>query len=104
MEELDRDIAITSLKAMFNGNHFSICDFDKVAELLGVCVPSITKKRLGPLHCIRWGDMPDHVREYVFQVCCDLFDMPTTEFKLVRGQYRIVEPRKGIMKLLGGSQ
>lgn len=100
-EDLDNSIAITALKKMFNGSHFNICCFDQVAKMLCVIVPTRTRERLHPLHCIDWGDMPDEVRVFILETCEGLFHMPTMEFK--HDRYKLIEPKKGWrLRLLGG--
>ncbi|QDP52112.1 MAG: hypothetical protein Unbinned706contig1000_56 [Prokaryotic dsDNA virus sp.] len=46
------------IKKMFSGDHFSICDLDKLGEMMGVSVKSHQNyKFLSALHCVDFCDM-----------------------------------------------
>lgn len=53
-----------ALKTMFNKEkHFSICAFDRLAELAGVTVPNSERVALNALHCVSYADMPHGFKE-----------------------------------------
>ena len=65
-EEFGMVAVMTSLKHMFESSHFSICDVDKCAKVLGV-VPNRQKyEMLSLFHCIHWSEMSVDVRQEVF--------------------------------------
>lgn len=60
----ESDVVTIALKELFNGRHFSICDVDKIGEMIGTN-PSKHPgyKYLRALHCVDYSKMTDEVRE-----------------------------------------
>ncbi len=78
MNQIDTLVVREALKKMFQkSGHFSICDFDKIVEVLGILVPRETRNRLELLHCIDWTDMEPETRTWVASVIDSLFTDPT---------------------------
>jgi hypothetical protein len=50
------------IKKMFSGSHFSICDLDKLGDMLGVSVKAHKNYRfLSALHCVDFSDMDESI-------------------------------------------
>ncbi len=68
--------AAVALNKMFSGTHFSICDLDKLASLIGVQLGGLDYQALHNLHCVKWSDMPPMLREQVREKSIELLGLP----------------------------
>lgn len=50
---------------LYECRHFNICDFDKIAKMLGSDVGGNDYRALSLMHCIDWADMAPELREQV---------------------------------------
>ena len=48
---------------VFSGGHFSICDIDKLARLLGISPNQRIYSQLSAYHCIDFAEMSDREKE-----------------------------------------
>jgi hypothetical protein len=55
------------VSSLFSGSHFSICDFDNVAKLMGAPVNGSIYRQLRAYHCVEWADMTDREKELIQQ-------------------------------------
>ncbi len=60
-ESIDYVIAETALRNMLAKGHFCICTIDKVLTLLDRTPDQRAYKRLKPLHCIDYAQMPEEL-------------------------------------------
>lgn len=68
---------VQSLEHMFQTQrHFSICDVEKQAKVLGVMFPQEERDRLGLLHCIYWNEMAPELRN---EVCARVIEILSGE-------------------------
>lgn len=59
-------VAQVALNSLFEKRHFSICDLDKVMDLLGKGRRnSKVYKQLHALHCVNYEDMPDELKSQI---------------------------------------
>jgi len=65
MGTFEKQAIATSLKSMFNGNHFSICDFDQCCKIAKITPDKSTYDVLHALHCVNWTDMDSEFRREV---------------------------------------
>lgn len=80
------------LQKMFrDSSHFSICDFDKLMDLLGIIPPAETDKMLRTLHCVSWKDMEPAVRKWVGETIDALLTEP--EHLVARFEPKILSGR-----------
>jgi hypothetical protein len=111
MADLRQMSALTSLNAMMDKGYFSISTIDTVAQLLEVNARGTEAYRLlAPLHCVDFAKMPTELREAVpalIQECLGIAPV----FKFKTAQPEVIEvaptqdrPRRGFLRLLGGSQ
>ena len=84
MTEFQRMAAITVLKQMFAGGHFSICTVDKVIQITG-CIPPDPKdyQALSALHCVDWADMSQDLRNQVMLKTLQIFEQPGFDLELI---------------------
>lgn len=66
------------LRKMFEKDSFSICDFDAMAKLAGVHISTKDYEALRVLHCVKYGDMPQAVRQQLFDVVTGAICGPAT--------------------------
>ena len=67
LDNFHQQAATTSLKKMFEGTHFSICDLDNIVNLIG-CIPDKKDyQALRCLHCMKWEDMDQGLRDEVLK-------------------------------------
>lgn len=70
-------VAREALKKMFRPDGtFYVCDLKKVANVMGVIIPSDTMNKLECLHCISWRDMEPETRKWVAMTVDSLFTNP----------------------------
>lgn len=50
---------------LFGGNHFSICDFDKIASLMRLNVNKKIREQLSAYHCVNYSKMSDREKELI---------------------------------------
>ncbi|RLF87567.1 hypothetical protein DRN34_01500 [Thermococci archaeon] len=89
-----------SLHKMFAvGGHFSICDFDKQAKVMGVEVPKEERDRLCLFHCINWNEMNKELRD---EICARVVEVLTGE-RVELSKNEIIELFAGVdKKKIGG--
>lgn len=65
------EVAVTK---MLSGTHFSICDLDKLAKLLGrsTFMAGPDYHALSSLHCVDWADMGPELTQHVRSKCLEL--------------------------------
>lgn len=85
MNEFHKKAAITSLKKMFEGRHFSICTIDTLCKLTG-CIPDAKDyQALSALHCVNWSDMDSELREMVMLKVAQIFEKPGFDMQILGG-------------------
>lgn len=101
---LDDAIVATAIKKMLDKGWFDICTFNELVRMTGALVPSSVRARLRPLHCIQWNEMPDEVREWVWDAINEAFITGDRLPQLVieNGKAVLLTPRSRFKKLLGG--
>ncbi|KKL64721.1 hypothetical protein LCGC14_2162200 [marine sediment metagenome] len=107
MDEIDRRVAQTALKDMFERSHFNICTIDKIIQMTG-CIPDKQNyNRLSALHCIHWNTMEKDVRQWCFETTINLFDNTGFDLEMINGVLREknlieeAEASPGFFKKLG---
>lgn len=66
--DIKRDIVLTKLNVMFRGDHFDVCAITDCKDLLGPYLEMDAldcMQALKTLHCVKWRDMPIHIRKLV---------------------------------------
>lgn len=79
LTEFQQRAAAVALVKMLKGKHFSICDLDKLADLLGrkgACTGP-DYKALSNLHCVDYGDMGSDLTLQVRQKCVEILGLST---------------------------
>lgn len=76
LTEFQAQAAAVALVKMFKGRHFSICDLDELAKLIGVTLGGADYDALRNLHCVNWADMPEPLRNQVREKCVELLGLP----------------------------
>ena len=51
------------VKNLFGGRHFSICDVDDLAKLLGLSINGKVYRQMKAYHCVDFADMSDREKE-----------------------------------------
>ena len=65
-----------ALHKILHGTHFSICDLDKLAKLIGVPLGGKDYEALNGLHCVNWMDMPEGLRTQAREKVVELLGLP----------------------------
>lgn len=78
-----------ALHNLLHGRHFSICDLDKLAKLIGVQLGGKDYEALHGLHCVNWADMPEPLRTQAKEKVVELLGLPPLVIDA-----RKVEPRE----------
>jgi hypothetical protein len=73
MNAFTRSAVALGLRQLFEKPNFFISDLDTLMKLAGVHMPSAQYDALRVLHCMKWGDMPHHVRQGVMDQVVELF-------------------------------
>jgi hypothetical protein len=60
--EVKRLVVKTALDKLFTDNHFNVCTFDKVLEVLGRKCNTEAYKQLRALHCVDYAAMPEELK------------------------------------------
>lgn len=112
MSPLQLQITLASLNKMMRSSFFSICEIDRLGEMLGVPVRSTQAyKLLYPLHCMHWDQMPNEVREAVPGLIKECLGTPVSQFNVQTevvdlAVLKIVDPpvpfRQRILRLIKG--
>ena len=90
LSEFQQRAAAVALVNMLNGNHFSICQLDKLADLLGrkSACSGPDYKALSNLHCVDYADMGPELTMQVRQKSVEILGLVPTvvdaEFKEAR--------------------
>lgn len=59
LSKFQAEAAALCLKKMLNGSFFSICELDRIGEMMGVSAKQHEDySALHALHCVHWADMP----------------------------------------------
>lgn len=77
LTEFQQRAAALALVKMLRGKHFSICDLDKLADLLGrkADCTGPDYKALYNLHCVDYGDMGPEMAEQVREKCIEILGL-----------------------------
>ena len=62
-DEFNQLVIQRQVANLFGGKHFSICDVDNLAKLLGVCVNQRARRQLSAYHCTDFADMSDREKQ-----------------------------------------
>lgn len=65
-----------ALHKMLLGHHFSICDLDSLAKLVGVELGGKDYQALRGLHCMNWADIPEPLRTQAREKIVELLGLP----------------------------
>lgn len=109
LNELDRQIIITSLNNMVERDTFYLFKLEECMELACVSAPPEAMRRLRPLDCVRFSGMPDDVRSAVIEIITAIFrdgaGMPFDRlFDANSPEVPAGTPRRGLLqRMLGGS-
>lgn len=68
--------ANVALHNMLHGRHFSICDLDGLAKLIGKEIGGADYQALRGLHCVNWADMPEPLRTQAREKIVELLGLP----------------------------
>jgi hypothetical protein len=60
-----RMVVETTLKKLLDARHFSICELDKILEIIGSRQSGEAYKLLSALHCINYSDMNQELRDRI---------------------------------------
>lgn len=63
LTEFQAQAAGIALHNLLYKGHFSICDLDKIAKLIGKEIGGKDYEALSVMHCVNWGDMPEHLKQ-----------------------------------------
>ena len=77
LTEFQQRAAAMALVKMLKGKHFSICDLDKLADLLGrkAACAGPDYKALHNLHCVDYGDMEPELTQQVREKCVEILGL-----------------------------
>lgn len=108
MDDFKRETVAVALRELFEQGFFSICDFNKIAKLIGVHVDEETQKHLDALHCVHYSKMrPGFRRELAERVVKALDCDGIPEVRVTATGVEVVErPRLGFVRriLTGGGK
>ena len=76
LTQFQAQAANLALHKMLHGQHFSICDMDKLAKLIGVPLGGKDYEALHGLHCVNWMDMPEPLRTQAKEKVVELLGLP----------------------------
>ena len=65
INSLKLQAASTALTKILQAKHFSICDIDSIAKLMGCATGNEAYKILNTLHCVHYSDMPSELRQNI---------------------------------------
>lgn len=104
LSDFQKQAAISGLKHMlYESNHFSICEFDKLATLLGQQPGGKDYQALSLIHCHHWGDMEPAFREHVRGVIVGLLNVPLPPEQTIDVD-AVSLPKNTLRSLFGRSQ
>ena len=72
-------VAEIAIEQLFIKDYFSICDFDKIVDLIGIKVNKKDRATLYCLHCVDWKSMPESLRILVKEKIREMLIIPLTE-------------------------
>ena len=72
-------VAEIAIEQLFIKPYFSICDFDKIVDLIGVKVDKKDRQTLYCLHCVDWKDMPESLRILIKEKIREMLIIPLME-------------------------
>jgi hypothetical protein len=76
LTQFQAQAATVALNKLLYGQHFSICDLDKLGKLLGVELGGKDYEAMHGLHCVNWGDMPAQLRTQAREKVVELLGLP----------------------------
>jgi hypothetical protein len=76
LTEFQAQAAGIALHNLLYKGHFSICDLDKIAKLIGKEVGGKDYEALSAMHCVNWADMPEHLRQQAREKIVELLGLP----------------------------
>ena len=79
LTDFQQRAAAVALVKMLSGKHFSICDLDKLADLLGrrSSCGGPDYKALQNLHCVDFSDMGPELTHQVRKKCIEILGLST---------------------------
>lgn len=93
LTQFQAQAAAVALHKILHGNHFSICDLDKLAKLIGTPLGGKDYEALNGLHCVNWMDMPEPLRTQAREKVVELLGLPPLVME-ARKVYPAKEPER----------
>jgi hypothetical protein len=72
-ESIKGQVALSVIKTLSTGSHFSICNLDRLADMNGVTFSSEHHDFFQTLHCVDWKNIHPDTKEYMFALITDYF-------------------------------
>jgi len=88
MDEFHRQAAITALRVMFEGSHFSICTVDKCMKLSGCIANPKDYQALHALHCVDFAEMTQELRQMVLAKTMQIFENPKFDIGVISALFK----------------
>ena len=78
--------------------YFCICDFDAICRLLNVIPPKGHRDRLSLMHCVKYRDMDEELRQEVGRLVFETLNSPGFDIRIER----VAELGKGKVRSITG--
>ena len=62
-----------AIDGLFEGDHFSICEINKIGDLIGVKPNRKIRTQLSAYHCVNWDDMSDREKVLIQEKVVECF-------------------------------
>lgn len=85
LTEFQQRATAVAVVKMLKGNHFSICDLQKIAETIGRedALGGRDYAALQSLHCVNWADMGPELARQTREKCLELLGLPPQTIEMV---------------------
>lgn len=110
MDDFKANAIAIGIRELFTSRSFSICQFNKLEEIMGARVSADLRKQLELLHCVDYSEMPPDFRQQLYRKVAESLGVPDVpDVEITDDGIKIIEPPKigwlGRMKqsLLGDS-
>ncbi len=87
MDDFQKEEVLTSLRKMFKGKYFSICDIDKCLEITGTIPNKKDYDWLNALHCVEWSVMSSQLRQLVLEKTVSMLSSESFDLSILELTY-----------------
>ncbi len=83
-EAVDPFVRLALRKLLDPTGFFSICAFDEICKLLNVIPPPGHRDRLQLMHCVKYRDMPEDLRQELGRLVYETLNSPGFDIEIRR--------------------